>query len=366
MLGERILPGLAASPDVHPLFVHFPIALLPVALLFWGAAIWRFSRLEPAARILVILGTAGAVIAAVTGLRAEQLMPHGPKSLVATHRLFMIPTALLAVVVTSASILTGRSASRPLRFGVLVGLGLVNAIMIPGADRGVLVALRFREEMRPRSLGATPPSAPLQPSPPDGSALTVPPGDETHGRELYRGLRCGSCHDAGAKMEAPGIPPDLSAAGSRYVREWVIEYLLHPRRLRWVDEGVRPVVRMPQFDLSREEAADLSAALAARRDTVQFPENVPGGTFTEAEVARGSDLVREYSCRGCHIVEGTGRRFGPELDGVGDRLRPAYIVAFLRDPKGVVPGTSMKDFGLWDDEMRSLTAYLMSLHGTVK
>ena len=33
-------------------------------------------------------------------------------------------------------------------------------------------------------------------------------------------------------------------------------------------------------------------------------------------------------------------------------------------PKHIVPGTPMKDFGLWEDKARSLTAYPLSLRGT--
>ena len=31
-----LLPGLELAPNVHPVFVHFPIALWPTALLFYA------------------------------------------------------------------------------------------------------------------------------------------------------------------------------------------------------------------------------------------------------------------------------------------------------------------------------------------
>lgn len=68
-----------------------------------------------------------------------------------------------------------------------------------------------------------------------------------------------------------------------------------------------------------------------------------------------------YACNGCHSIAGSGGRVGPALDKVGARLRPAYLYAFLKDPKGIIPGTPMKDFDLWDEEARSLTAYLSTL-----
>jgi cytochrome c2 len=58
------------------------------------------------------------------------------------------------------------------------------------------------------------------------------------------------------------------------------------------------------------------------------------------------------------VIEGSGDAFGPDLDTAGDRLRPGYVYAFLMDPKGIIPHTPMRDFGLWQEEARNLTAYL--------
>jgi len=37
----KILPGAAAYPDIHPMLVHFPAALFPVALFFALLSIWK-------------------------------------------------------------------------------------------------------------------------------------------------------------------------------------------------------------------------------------------------------------------------------------------------------------------------------------
>jgi mono/diheme cytochrome c family protein len=120
---------------------------------------------------------------------------------------------------------------------------------------------------------------------------------------------------------------------------------------------------MPDYRLSAVEAADLAAFLATRTDTAMFPvPPITSPPLTSEEAARGRELVAEYACLGCHEISGAGSRLGPSLDGTGDRLQPAYVHALLMDPQAVVPGTPMKNFRLWDEETRALTAYLMALH----
>lgn len=53
---ERLLPGLAAAPNIHPLFVHFPIAFWLAALLFCCLALLR-----PGAGLFPFRGAAGTV-----------------------------------------------------------------------------------------------------------------------------------------------------------------------------------------------------------------------------------------------------------------------------------------------------------------
>jgi cytochrome c2 len=66
----------------------------------------------------------------------------------------------------------------------------------------------------------------------------------------------------------------------------------------------------------------------------------------EARV-RGQVLLGELGCTACHLTgadrEPVDRRPGPDLAEVGARVDPAYLEAFLADPRGVEPGTAMPD-----------------------
>ena len=119
---------------------------------------------------------------------------------------------------------------------------------------------------------------------------------------------------------------------------------------------------MPDFQLSPADARDLTAFLTARRDALRVPEEpVRESPWSEEDAARGLTLIRQYSCSGCHRIGGSGSPMGPDLDQVASKLRPAYIRALLKDPKGLIPGTPMKDFELWDDELDAITAALCRL-----
>jgi uncharacterized membrane protein len=66
-----------SAPNLHPMLVHFPVALLPVALLLFALAWWRKNEgLFTATRACVYLGALGALAAAFTGWNAAGSIPH--------------------------------------------------------------------------------------------------------------------------------------------------------------------------------------------------------------------------------------------------------------------------------------------------
>ena len=75
----------------------------------------------------------------------------------------------------------------------------------------------------------------------------------------------------------------------------------------------------------------------------------------------GRKLFEDLDCQSCHALEGEGEELGPHLDAVARRLTPDYMFAILLDPEGVVPGTSMTDFYMEEEEARSITRFLQTL-----
>lgn len=142
---EPWFPGLAGMQNIHPLFVHFPVALLAAAL---GLQILASLRRRPTwaghARALLYVGTLGAIVALATGfLAADQLGHESPgHDLVHVHRNFMIVTTLLAVATSAAAFgLRNRSDTRDRL--VLVGLLATSVALAAGADRGANLVFRY-------------------------------------------------------------------------------------------------------------------------------------------------------------------------------------------------------------------------------
>jgi cytochrome c1 len=97
------------------------------------------------------------------------------------------------------------------------------------------------------------------------------------------------------------------------------------------------------------------------------PPVVRGG-----EAAAGKRLVTQYQCGTCHAipeVQGAGGDAGPPLEHMrrksyianGIPNRPERMVAWLRDPPALKPGTRMPSMGLSEQEARHIAAYLYTL-----
>lgn len=91
-----------------------------------------------------------------------------------------------------------------------------------------------------------------------------------------------------------------------------------------------------------------------------------------ALVDQGREALMRTGCIACHRIDGTAAQgvLGPDLSHVGSRRTiAAGILAntsenmerWLRDPPAVKPGSLMPNLQLADDDVRSLTAYLLSL-----
>jgi len=71
-------PGLRAMENLHPVFVHAPVTLLPLALVFQALAVWRGrEEWQKLALWLLWLGALGALAAVGTGLLAGLLVLNG-------------------------------------------------------------------------------------------------------------------------------------------------------------------------------------------------------------------------------------------------------------------------------------------------
>jgi nitric oxide reductase subunit C len=179
--------------------------------------------------------------------------------------------------------------------------------------------------------------------------------------EVYERYKCSTCH----KFNGYGgdLAPDLTYEGSRAQRQWLVEFLKNPQTLR-----PTLVLRMPQFNMSDKDAATLAEYISmVLQHPAANPEGVDARQFTPAMVTLGKQLYEvKYQCQACHTIGGTGGYVGPNLNNAGGWLTPAWIEAWLKNPQSLVPDTIEPRRNLTDEEVKALTAYLMTLRAGIK
>jgi mono/diheme cytochrome c family protein len=179
--------------------------------------------------------------------------------------------------------------------------------------------------------------------------------------EVYERYKCYTCH----KFNGYGgdLAPDLTYEGSRAQRPWLADFLKNP-------QTIRPtlVLRMPQFNMSDKDAATLADYMTmVLQHPAANPADVDSKEFTPAMVALGKQLYEvKYQCQSCHTIGGTGGYVGPNLNNAGGWLTPAWIEAWLRNPQALIPDTIEPRRNFTAEEVKALTAYLMTLRQSIK
>ena len=156
-------------------------------------------------------------------------------------------------------------------------------------------------------------------------------------------------------------PPVLYKEGIKVQTPWLYSFLLEPHKIRHTT-----VLRMPQFNMSTEEAQSLANYFAAV-DGVPYPyqDIIPRDPdYIAARQAQYHDKLDGETylstswkalngplCMKCHVV--AGRELappanpaepqirGPNLEGVSARLRPEWTELWLYKPAWITPYTSM-------------------------
>jgi uncharacterized membrane protein len=134
-----VLPGLQHLQNIHPLIVHFPIALLMGAALFYFLAlIFRKDTFATTAFFLLILGTLSACVAAGTGLYAEEgvMVSFSVREhLLEHHEQLMLAITGLSIILTVWAVIARPFPKK--KRGIFIFLIVIMlGIMTWGADYG--------------------------------------------------------------------------------------------------------------------------------------------------------------------------------------------------------------------------------------
>lgn len=102
-----------------------------------------------------------------------------------------------------------------------------------------------------------------------------------------------------------------------------------------------------------------------------FPEP-PVWSIEGADPLRGKAAIERYGCGSCHVIPGVKQargRVGPQLNDFSNQIYiagllanvPDNLIAWLRDPQAVNPGTAMPNLEVSEEEARDIAAYLYTL-----
>jgi cytochrome c2 len=211
------------------------------------------------------------------------------------------------------------------------------------------------------------------------------------GKKLFVDVGCWGCHPIEGYNELAKRGPTLTNITAKTTPGWLHTWIGYPKA--W-----RPATRMPNFwpgavsadavphpesvkpeqvvaehrKVRDEEVAQIAAYLWTNTEHARLLANdAPKG-----DAAKGKQTFDAVGCRGCHVVEkgSTARRseaspdrdYAPNLWNVGDKAKPEWIFAWVKNPKALWPQTKMPDLRLTDPEAANVTAYLLTLRSDQK
>lgn len=136
-------------------------------------------------------------------------------------------------------------------------------------------------------------------------------------------------------------PPNLHTQGAKTRPGWLFDFFKDPTTIR---PSLR--VRMPTFHLSDEEWNSIINYFQFLDDEVNAHESPHTLEVRSIRYQAGKKLHEMGACNNCHFYGSTfplgkPESWGPNLVMAKERLRPQWVVDFLRDPQAIMPETKM-------------------------
>jgi nitric oxide reductase subunit C len=171
------------------------------------------------------------------------------------------------------------------------------------------------------------------------------------GKKVWQSYACVDCHTI--MGNGAYFAPDLTKVYETRGEKWLTRWLTNP-------VAMDQASIMPNLKIKPDEVPRLVAFLewVNSVDTNGWPPAPLKKAEAEPTSKQGGEIYSEKGCSGCHILNGKGTAFGPDLTGVGARRDRAWLDQWLKDPTSVKLNSMMPRQDLTDEERSSLVEYL--------
>jgi len=141
-----ILPGIGAMDNIHPLFVHYPIALFTAFFIaeFFGV-VFKKEDFRCAASFCLYLGTIAAAFTVAAGYYAAATVEHSEEvhAIMENHEGFGVTVLIIAAFLSAWRLYVRRKFSPKLQLAHLVLAFILAVIIALGADLGGLMVYKY-------------------------------------------------------------------------------------------------------------------------------------------------------------------------------------------------------------------------------
>ena len=193
--------------------------------------------------------------------------------------------------------------------------------------------------------------------------------------------QCASCHNLNGS--APSTlkeiwqrkGPDLFYAGNKYQMDWLKTWLQNPKRIRpagmfyinHIKQGSkRDLIDKSTLKKHRKLSASDAQAVASTLADMKAKSNLIKSEKHDASLAPGplGEMMFDkiYGCMACHQIEpGYGGLSGAEVYTAGKRLKPEFMLSYIRSPQAWDPKIWMPNKHVPDANMQKLVNYIIDL-----
>tara|TARA_B100000315_G_scaffold8245_1_gene8171 strand:+ start:23472 stop:26090 length:2619 start_codon:yes stop_codon:yes gene_type:complete len=171
------------------------------------------------------------------------------------------------------------------------------------------------------------------------------------GKQLFLNLGCHGCHLVEGYENIEKVAPSLKKIAKKVNPSWLFRWIKKPK-----DYLIR--TKMPFFGLTDKDALAAAVYLMNQSDKdYRFASKFDPVSGTE----KGRLLVENIGCLGCHMINGNGGKFAPDLSMVASKVNADWMYNWLLNPKQYDSKTIMPNLRLSKIEARQITTYLMTL-----